>query len=84
MRPYKLKAVTKHTHVAHNGSKLLVPVAAGYGMTGIPIQSNTKYLGVVISYRNYESLTLRNNIRKVRARHAAEWQKPLIITAVAC
>ena len=67
MRGSQCKAVRHHfIWRDRNGEKLKIPVP-GHGEMHIPIHKHTKYLGVIISYSNFEDCSLRHRLTLMHA-----------------
>ena len=62
------RALKRHVQKTKNGRRLMLPSKTGMRV-GIPMQSSTKYLGIFISYRNFEDCTVKHNIGKAKARY---------------
>ena len=67
LRGSKCKAV-RHQFIwrDHTGEKLKIPVP-GHGDMHIPIHTTTKYLGVIISYGNFEDCSIRHRLSLMHA-----------------
>jgi len=63
MRGTQSRAARRHfVRRFHDGEKLIVPVP-GHDDAYIPIQTSTKYLGVIISYHNFEDASLKHRLQ---------------------